>query len=171
MKLLKAEIGHIGLYGKALLKWLVLAGITGVLCGLLGTAFYLGIGFVTQLRQTHAWLLWCLPHGPRRWWRALLSAQGVTALGLLPLTVWFFGQASVAGPLCNLVAVPWVSLVVVPVALAGTALELLVASAGTWAFRLSAWLMELLWRALEPVATMTCLATSNSSLLPATLIS
>jgi competence protein ComEC len=98
------------------------------------------------------WLLWCLPHGPQRWWRALLSAQGVTALGLLPLTVWFFGQASVAGPLCNLVAVPWVSLVVVPVALAGTALELLASGAGSGLFRLSAWLMELLWRGLEPVA-------------------
>lgn len=111
----------------------------------------LGAGFWLSFLGV-GWLLWCLPHGPRRWWRALLSAQGVTALGLLPLTVWFFGQASVAGPLCNLVAVPWVSLVVVPVALAGTALELLVAGAGTWAFRLSAWLMELLWRALEPVA-------------------
>lgn len=98
------------------------------------------------------WLLWCLPHAPRRWWRALLSAQGVTALGLLPLTVWFFGQASVAGPLCNLIAVPWVSLVVVPVALAGTALELLASGAGSGLFRLSAWLMELLWRGLEPVA-------------------
>lgn len=99
------------------------------------------------------WLLWCLPQAGRRsWWRALISVQAVVTLGLLPLTVWFFGQASVAGPLCNLVAVPWVSLVVVPVALLGTLLELCVTGAGTWLFQLSAWLMQGLWMLLEPVA-------------------
>src|SRR5690606_9835340 len=44
-----------------------------------------------------AWLLWCLPQRMGVV-RGLLSAQGVMTLALLPLTVWFFGQASVAGP-------------------------------------------------------------------------
>lgn len=102
-----------------------------------------------------AWLLWCLPRTmDSAWWRALISAQGVMTLGLLPLTVWFFGQASIAGPLCNLVAVPWVSFVVVPVALAGTLLDLIWAGAGGWAFWLSAWLMQALWVGLEPVAAL-----------------
>ncbi len=102
-----------------------------------------------------AWLLWCLPRAMDvAWWRTLVSAQGVMTLGLLPLTVWFFGQASVAGPLCNLVAVPWVSFIVVPVALVGTLLELVWAGAGGWAFRLSAWLMQGLWSGLEPVAAL-----------------
>lgn len=100
-----------------------------------------------------AWLLWCLPPlGRQRWWRALVSMQGVLSIGLLPLTVWFFGQASIAGPLCNLVAVPWASLVVVPLALLGTLLELCVSGAGTWLFQLSAWLMQGLWSVMEPVA-------------------
>ena len=100
-----------------------------------------------------AWLLWCLPQvsGPS-WWRTLISVQGVMTLGLLPLTVWFFGQASVAGPFCNLIAVPWASLVVVPVALLGTLLELCVSGAGSWLFQLSAWLMQGLWMLMEPVA-------------------
>nr|WP_281377947.1 DNA internalization-related competence protein ComEC/Rec2 [Chiayiivirga flava] len=102
-----------------------------------------------------AWLLWCLPQA----WRvsplhALLSAQGVSTLGLLPLTVWFFGQASVAGPLANLVAVPWVSFVVVPVALAGTALALFAEAWGAPLFALSAWLMQALWLLLEPLAAL-----------------
>lgn len=102
-----------------------------------------------------AWLLWCLPRAmDSAWWRTLVSAQGVMTLGLLPLTVWFFGQASVAGPLCNLVAVPWVSFVVVPVALIGTLLELLWAGAGSWVFQLSAWLMQALWSVLDPVASL-----------------
>ena len=100
-----------------------------------------------------AWLLWCLPQASgTSWWRALTSVQGVMTLGLLPLTVWFFGQASVAGPLCNLIAVPWASLVVVPVALLGTLLEVCVPGAGSWLFQLSAWLMQALWMLMEPVA-------------------
>ena len=102
-----------------------------------------------------AWLLWCLPRAMgAAWWRTLVSAQGVMTLGLLPLTVWFFGQASVAGPLCNLAAVPWVSFVVVPVALVGTLFELLWPGAGSLAFQCSAWLMHVLWSGLEPVATL-----------------
>ena len=100
-----------------------------------------------------AWLLWCLPPvGRQSWWRALVSMQGVLTIGLLPLTVWFFGQASVAGPLCNLVAVPWASLVVVPITLLGTLLELVIPGAGSWLFQLAAWLMQGLWNLMEPVA-------------------
>src|SRR5690606_40207401 len=54
-----------------------------------------------------AWLLWCLPQAGRRPLRDFLSAQWVATLGLLPLTVILFGQASLAGPLANLAAIPW----------------------------------------------------------------
>lgn len=102
-----------------------------------------------------AWLLWCLPQG----WsmsplRALVSAQGVSTVGLLPLTVWFFGQASIAGPIANLVAVPWVSFVVVPLALMGTAAELCAVDAGAPLFAFAAMLMQWLWALLEPMAGM-----------------
>ena len=35
--------------------------IVGVLCGLLGTAFHLGVDYVTALRMQYRWLLYCLP--------------------------------------------------------------------------------------------------------------
>src|SRR3546814_1308668 len=57
-----------------------------------------------------AWLAWCLPDAGKRIVGDFLSAQGVATLGLLPLTVVLFGQASLAGPLANLVAIPWWSL-------------------------------------------------------------
>ena len=86
-----------------------------------------------------AWLLWCLPHeGRRPLLREFLSAQGVATLGLLPLTVMLFGQASLVAPLANLVAIPWWSLVVVPLALLGTALEAMHAGLGEWAWGLAA---------------------------------
>jgi competence protein ComEC len=56
------------------------------------------------------------------WWRELLGAQLLMTLGLLPLSLVFFGQAALAAPLANLVAVPLVSLVIVPLVLAATVL-------------------------------------------------
>lgn len=96
-----------------------------------------------------AWLLWCLPDIERQPVRGFLSAQAVATVGLLPLSVVLFGQASLAGPFANLVAVPWWSLVVVPLALLGTGLEAMHAGAGEWAWRLSAWCFDLSWPLFE----------------------
>ncbi|KAB8180675.1 DNA internalization-related competence protein ComEC/Rec2 [Lysobacter maris] len=96
-----------------------------------------------------AWLLWCLPGFERRPLRGFLSAQAVATIGLLPLGVALFGQASLAGPVANLVAVPWWSLVVVPLSLLGTGLEGLHGGLGAWAWRLSAWCFDLSWPLFE----------------------
>ena len=86
----------------------------------------LGAGFWLSFLGV-AWLVLCLPvagsEAPRRWFLQLVRAQGVLLLGLFPLTVSFFGQASLVGPVLNLVAVPWVSLATVPLALAATVLQ------------------------------------------------
>lgn len=74
-----------------------------------------------------------------------MSAQTVATVGLLPLTVSLFGQASFVGPFANLVAIPWWTFVVVPLALLGTALEALHPGAGVWAWRLAGWCFELTW--------------------------
>ena len=49
------------LYLKALCKWLALAAVTGLACGLVGAAFHKGVDWVTELRAAHPWLLWLLP--------------------------------------------------------------------------------------------------------------
>jgi len=99
-----------------------------------------------------AWLAWCLPDAGHRIVGDFLSAQGVATLGLLPLTVVLFGQASLAGPLANLVAIPWWSLVVVPLSLLGTALDALHAGAGGWAWRAAAWCFDLSWPLMQWLA-------------------
>jgi len=50
-----------GLYVQALGKWLILAAVTGVLCGVIGSLFHIGVHKATALRDAHPWLLWCLP--------------------------------------------------------------------------------------------------------------
>lgn len=99
-----------------------------------------------------AWLLWCLPHGGGNPLREFVSAQGVATLGLLPPSAVLFGQASLAGPLANLVAVPWWSLVVVPLSLLGLLLEALHPGAGTFAWRLAAWCFDCSWPLFEWLA-------------------
>lgn len=50
---------------------------------------------------------------------ALLREQAVVTVALAPLGLLLFGQASVVGLLANLAAIPWVTLVVTPLALLG----------------------------------------------------
>ncbi len=112
----------------------------------------LGAGFWLSFLGV-AWLLWCLPHGTRNPLRELVSAQAVATVGLLPLSAILFGQASLAGPLANLIAVPWWSLVVVPLSLVGMAMESLNTGAGGWAWRAAAWCFDRSWPLFEGLAS------------------
>lgn len=117
---------------------------------ILAAGFWLSFGGVL-------WLLWCLPSGQsmqREVLKPFLQAQGVASLALLPLGVSLFGQASRLGPLVNLFIVPWWSLVVVPLALLGTALEAVWAGAGGWLWWLAGWCFDGSWRLLQPLASL-----------------
>lgn len=56
------------------------------------------------------------------WWRGLTRAQWTMAIGLLPMMLILGLPVSSSGPLANLLAVPWVGFVTVPLALLGTLL-------------------------------------------------
>jgi len=101
-----------------------------------------------------AWLMFCLGgRGERRsWWREMISAQGVASLGLLPLTIWFFGQSSLIGPLANLIAVPVVCFLILPLGVAGALLQLAVPALGVPLLTLAGYAMLALWRLLEQMA-------------------
>ncbi len=86
----------------------------------------------------------------------LLREQGVVTVALAPLTLLLFGQFSVVGLLANLVAIPWVTLLVTPLALLGVLLPPLW-DAAAWAVQLLSgvlqWLAQWPWAALfRPVA-------------------
>ncbi len=57
----KNLLRKVRLYLSALLKWLLLATVTGLACGIIGSAFHIGVHHATQLRAQHPWLLYCLP--------------------------------------------------------------------------------------------------------------
>ncbi|MGF1546526.1 MAG: DNA internalization-related competence protein ComEC/Rec2 [Thiotrichales bacterium] len=114
----------------------------------LAVSFWLSFGAV-------AWLLWLArmhqgTRGPRAW----VGMQLGISVGLLPLTVWFFGQGSVVSPLANLLAVPWVSFLVVPLVLLGVLALGVSATVATALFKLASLLLGWLLYALEQLAAL-----------------
>ncbi|MEE3420737.1 MAG: chloride channel protein [Lachnospiraceae bacterium] len=55
------EGGYVKLYGRYVLKWIIVAGLIGIPCGVVGALFYLGVARATELRETYQWLYFCLP--------------------------------------------------------------------------------------------------------------
>ncbi len=83
--------------------------------------------------------------------RQLLQAvrlQFVLSIGMLPVMLVFFQQGSVLAPLVNLPAIPYMGLLVVPLCLAGLALQPLWPAAGALLLRLADFLLDCFMRAV-----------------------
>ena len=112
---------------------------------LLQPGFWLSFGAVGLL------MLGAAAPPPAEGWRERLAAvlraglrtQAVATVGLAPLTLVFFQQVSLVGFLANLVAIPVVTLLVTPLALAGALLP--------WLWRPAELLVQGLLAALEPL--------------------
>lgn len=61
METFTAWLRRAGVYLRTLLKWVVLGLVIGAFCGVIGSAFHIGVHHATELRAEHPWLLWCLP--------------------------------------------------------------------------------------------------------------
>ena len=48
-------------FARAFVKWLAVAAVTGLIGGLVGSAFYLSVAKATELRGEIPWLLYLLP--------------------------------------------------------------------------------------------------------------
>jgi competence protein ComEC len=107
---------------------------------------FVGVGFLVLCLDTQG-------RGVGAFLRDLLLGQLVMTVALLPLTQWFFGEASLVGALSNLLAVPMVSFVIVPCALIGVLLLLICPPWAAPVLRLAAWLTHMQWWVLEKTAT------------------
>lgn len=79
------------------------------------------------------------------WWWRWGRVQVLVALGLAPLLAVWFQQVPLISPLANLLAVPWVSLLVVPLVLLGTVLVALWSWGGTAVLSLATLGLDVLW--------------------------
>jgi competence protein ComEC len=91
-------------------------------------------------------------HGARGFVQKWVSMHIVLAITMVPLLLVFFQQASVIAPLANIIAVPYVGMLVVPVALTGTLLFSVSETAGVWLLQIAADLMDLVWPWLNGLA-------------------
>jgi len=55
--------------------------------------------------------------GERPWWHTLLITQAAVTVGLAPLSIALFQQVSLVGPIANAVAIPLITMLVVPLTL------------------------------------------------------
>jgi competence protein ComEC len=83
---------------------------------------------------------------------SLLREQAQITLALAPLTLLFFGQVSLVGLLANVLAIPWVTLVITPLALLGVLVS------GFW--DLASWALQplsvlLAWLSSWPLASVS----------------
>ena len=52
-----------GKYFRTFYRWVLLSAATGVICGLVGSAFHLTVDWVTAVRGENPWLIFLLPAG------------------------------------------------------------------------------------------------------------
>jgi competence protein ComEC len=113
-----------------------------------GAGFWLSFGAV-------AGLLWLVPAAIHTsYWRALLRIQWlVFAVLLLPLMVCLLPIAWLS-PLVNLVAIPWISFLVVPLCLLAAITFPISATLSDWLWRAAGWQLELFITMIEALPSL-----------------
>jgi competence protein ComEC len=106
-----------------------------------------GVLFATEMRAARA-----APERLAGRFASVFREQGIVTLALAPLTLLLFGQVSVVGLAANLLAIPWVTLVVTPLAMGGVFLGPLWDVAALAVQALGAVLQ---WMAAMPFATLS----------------
>ncbi|MGO4503450.1 MULTISPECIES: DNA internalization-related competence protein ComEC/Rec2 [unclassified Dyella] len=107
---------------------------------------FIGVAFLMVSLSIHG-------KGLRGFLHELSAGQLVMTLSLLPLTMWFFGESSLVGAFSNLIAVPFVSFVIVPAALIGMIMLGICPPLAQPVFRCAAWMAHGQWWLLERMAT------------------
>lgn len=116
----------------------------------LGAGFWLSFGAVAVILYASIGRAPMAEHGSRSGWRtalrvAVLTQYAVT-IGLVPLTMLLFGQASLISPIANAIAIPVISFFVTPLALVGSVLP---APLSDWCLLSAHFLVECLAHVLK----------------------
>jgi competence protein ComEC len=86
---------------------------------------------------------------PLKNWRAWCRIQLTVSLGLIPLSLLFFHQISWISFIANLIAIPFIGFLILPLSLLGSLLSLVSAVLGKLILIFAEQLLELLWKMLH----------------------
>jgi len=100
-------------------------------------------------------ILWFVKRRLRQPRFAILGVQLALSMGMLPLTLALFGSSSLSAPLANLIAIPWVSIIVVPLTLLSVLMLFVLPVVGEWLLHFSAGSVEWLLQGLSYLAHST----------------
>jgi len=98
---------------------------------------------------------------PRWQW---LKIHGIITLGLTPLLLLFFLKTSLISPIANSIAIPFISLIIVPLLLVASLMLWLFEPLGALALKLADLLISLFWPVLEFCADLPLAEWSTSQL-------
>lgn len=91
------------------------------------------------------------------WWWKWGRVQWVIAVGLAPILLFWFQQVPLVSPIANLVAVPVVSFITVPLSLLGGLLLLVWEDMAYWTLWLAALSLDMLWPLLNSLSRLDTL--------------
>ena len=100
---------------------------------------WIGYSMRGRLWKNRGFKIWC-------------RLQMAVFLGLLPLTLYFFQRFSLVSILANVLAIPWVSMIIVPLCLLASVTCLFSISCAQWIFWLAAKILLPLWWWLDVLA-------------------
>lgn len=82
-------------------------------------------------------------------WIKAIKVQWVIALAMLPLSVVLFQQGSIISPIANMLMIPLVGLLVVPITLLASLMSLVFMDLSLWLFTLAGQLLNVGWQVLH----------------------
>lgn len=117
---------------------------------LIAASYWLTAGAVSLLLWFSTW------NRPQGWLRELWSAQGYMMFAMLPMSLFWFQTASGIGGVLNLLAIPLVTIGIVPLLMCSLLFAPVAESVSTVLLQLPAGLLSLLWSAMghwQPMLT------------------
>lgn len=82
-----------------------------------------------------------------KWWR-VAKIQAALYLGLIPINFWFFGNTSLISPLANMIAIPWMTFLVVPGCLLASLVFFISKPLSLWLLKFAAFMLSGAWKFL-----------------------
>jgi competence protein ComEC len=90
----------------------------------------------------------------QKWWQHWARMQWVIAIGLIPLSLLFFQQASLASFIANAIAIPWVGFTTLPLCLLGDIAWFISPTLSTWVWIGAEYSLQIVWPVLTFISAL-----------------